>query len=189
MKNKILEEEVQKNRLGKSIKDDFEATLQERINRYMLVKPHGVIPFTPFAAASSECSRLFRDGHYYGCISLTQAVAEALTRFLCGVNSWKPDKAFEENVEKLFTRKKITYEQKKSLLKIWEKRDDYHHLNSNIESNLRKLETLAKEKLIFLVKLESEFFAFSIKNGKLIPKESKYWKQTKGRVEVFLRLD
>ncbi len=189
MKKKALEKIVEKNRIEESIRKDFEATFQERVNRYILVKPHGIIPYTPFAPASAECGRLFRDGHYYGCISLTQAVAEALVRFLCSINSWEPKKSFEENVKRLFAREKIIQKQKESLLKIWEKRDDYHHLNSAVESNLRKLEKLAKEKLILLNVLEGEIFAFSFNNGKLVPKEPKYWRQTKGMVKVFLRLD
>lgn len=189
MKKIALEKIFEKNRIEESIKENFKATFQERVNRYILIKPHGIIPCTPFASVSAECGKLFRDGHYYGCISLTQAVTEALVRFLCNINSWKPKKSFEENIKKLFTRKKITLKQKRSLLKIWEKRDDYHHLNPTIENDLRKLEELAKEKLIFLNALESEIFAFSFNNGKLAPKDPKYWKQTKGIVKVFLRLD
>ena len=172
-----------------SIRQEFEATLHNRTTRYLKVKPHGVIPPTPFSSASSECSELFRDGHYYGCISLTQAVSEALVRFLCTINEWSPTRTFEKNVKKLSTRGKIEKKQMVSLLKIWGNRDDYHHLNFTVTSDLSELENLAEQKLALFTKLEGEFFSFSSNNGKLIPKQPKYWNQTGGKVEVFLRLD
>lgn len=170
-----------------SIKQEFDATLKQKVERYLEVKPHGIIPNTPFAPASSECSRLFRDGHFYGCISLTQSVTEAIVRFLCERNGWKADKDFETNVKKLRKRGFLDPEQVESLLDIWKRRDDYHHLNPSVEKELRKLEVLAKGKLQLLNKIESEIFAFTTNNGKIVPKHPKYWTQTKSN--VFLRLD
>ena len=63
------------------MREEFEGTLSERVVRYIQVKPHEIISNTHFSAPSSECSLLFRDGHFYGCIALVQAVAEALTHF------------------------------------------------------------------------------------------------------------
>lgn len=188
MEDKI-QEKLNEKLTEESIQKEFESTLQDRVMRYLKVKPHGIIPLTPFASASSECSKLFRDGHYYGCISLTQAVSEALVMFLCKTNGWDPDRKFERNVEKLFIRGKIKEKQKVSLLKIWRNRDDYHHLNSTVASNLSELENLAKQKLVLLTKLEGEIFSFSFNDGKLIPKQQKYWNMTDGKVKVFLRLD
>ena len=44
-----------------SLRQSFEQTLSERAQRYLKIKPHGVIPFTPFAPPSSECGLLFRE--------------------------------------------------------------------------------------------------------------------------------
>ena len=44
-----------------------------------------IIPYTHFAKASSECWDMFDNAHYYGCISLTQAVAEG------GISIFKPE--------------------------------------------------------------------------------------------------
>ena len=90
-----------------------------------------------------------RDGHFYGCTALTQAVVEALVRFMCESNGWRASKQFEKNVETLSKRKFIKAELKKSLLEIWTQRNDYHHLNPNIERDWRKLEKLAKGSVIF----------------------------------------
>ena len=109
----------------------------------MKVKPLGVVPLTEFAPVSAECTFLFRDGHFYGAISLSQAIAEAIAKFLCQKNGWKPNKNFEKNVAKLQTRQFISPEMKNKFFRLWEKRDDYHHLNPNIEIDREKLEALA----------------------------------------------
>ena len=89
------------------IRDEFELTLKEKVERLLKVKPHEITASTHFAAVSHETALLFRDGHYYGCISLTQAVAEALVKFMCQRNQFKAGKDYESNVEKLFERKFI----------------------------------------------------------------------------------
>jgi len=173
-----------------SIKQEFQQTLSERVERYLQVKPHEIIPNAPFAAPSAECSLLFRDGHFYACIALVQAVAEAIVRYACDIDFGKHDKVFEKNVEKLHTRKFIDDKLQKALLKIWEKRDDYHHLNSNVNSDRDALEKLAKEKACLLVEVESEIFKFSFGNdGSIIPKYPKYWKIRGNQAKVFLKLE
>jgi len=172
------------------IKQEFEQTLSSRVERYLKVKPHGVIPWTEFAPVSAECALLFRDGHYYGSVALSQAVAEAIVKFLCSKNGWTPDKSFEKNVRKLETRQFISIILREKLLRLWEKRDDYHHLNRSIETDRQKLETLAYEKVLLLKEIESEVFAFSFVDGKLVPKCRKYWALQEDRtVPVFLRLE
>lgn len=172
-----------------SMKQEFEQTLPERVERYLQVEPHGIIPNAPFAAPSSECSLLFRDGHFYACIALVQAVAEAIVKYMCDIDFKKHDKVFEKNVEKLHTRKLIDDKLRESLLKVWDKRDDYHHLNSNVKSDRQTLENLAKEKACLLVEVESQIFEFSVANGRITPKYPKYWKISGGQAEVFLRLE
>src|SRR4030043_517770 len=173
-----------------SLKQEFEQTLPERVERYLQVKPHQIIPNAPFTVPSTECSLLFRDGHFYACIALVQAVAEAIVRYICDIDFGRHDKVFEKNVEKLYTRGFIDDKLQKALLKIWEKRDDYHHLNSNVKSDRDTLEKLAREKTCLLVEVESEIFKFSFGNdGSIILKYPKYWKITGNQAEVFLRLE
>ena len=187
MDKKTMHELIQQKQVEDSIKQEFEQTLSDRAARYLQVKPHGIIPYEHFSAASAECSLLFRDGHFYGCIALTQAVAEALVRFLCQRSSGRPTKNFEKNVQKLFVRNVISDKLKKSLLRIWEKRHDYHHLNPNVKTNRQALEKLAREKAFLLSELESELFQFTVVDGEIIPERPKYWKASGN--QIFLRLD
>jgi hypothetical protein len=189
MDEKAVHELIRKKQAEDSIRQEFEGTLADRVARYLEVKPHEIVPYTHFSAISAECSLLFRDGHYYGCIALTQAVAEALVRFLCTKNTFKPVKKFEENVRKLSTRTFISDKVKESLLKIWEGRDDYHHLNTSIENDRQTLEELAREKTRLLVEVERDVFRFTIVDCKINPENRKYWDISSDQMQVFLRLD
>ena len=189
MDEKTIHELIQKEQIKDSIRQEFEGTLADRVARYLEVKPHEIVPYTHFSAILVECSLLFRDGHYYGCIALTQAVAEALVRFLCTKNSFKPVKKFEENVGKLSTRTFISDKVKESLLKIWERRDDYHHLNTSIQNDRQTLEELSREKTRLLVEIEKEVFLFTLVDGKINPENPKYWDISGNQAQVFLRLE
>lgn len=189
MDEKTINELIQKKRLEESIRQDFEGTLADRVARYLEVKPHEIVPYTHFSTISAECSFLFRDGHYYGCIALTQAVAEALARFLCEVNFGRHYNVFEKNVEKLSTRTFISDKVKEALLKIWKRRDDYHHLNRGIESDRQTLEEVAREKTRLLVEVEKEVFRFTSVDGKINPENPKYWDISSNQAQVFLRLE
>ena len=186
----VLNNLIQQKLMEESIKQEIEQTLSLRAQRYLKVKPHGIVPDTQFASVSAECNLLFRDGHYYGCITLTQSVVEAIVRFLCQKNSWKPEKDFENNINQLLKRKFISEKLKNKFLEIWENRHDYHHLNQNIEVQRIKLEKISYEKVLLLKEIESEIFKFTTKNGKLIPENKKYWElQENGTIPVFLKLE
>jgi len=181
---------IQQKLVEDSIKQEIEQTLSLRAQRYLKVKPHGIVLYTQFAPVSAECTLLFHDGYYYGCITLAKSVAEAIVRFLCQKNSWKPGKGFENNINKLLNRDFISEKLKNKFLKIWENRDDYHHLKPNIEVQRIKLEEISYEKVLLLKEIESEIFKFSLKNGKLIPENKKYWElQKNGTIPVFLKLE
>ncbi len=171
-----------------SLRQEFEATVPDRAKRYQQVRPHGIVPNHHFAGVSAEVARLYADGHYYGCISLCQSVAEALVRFLCEKNGWRPANVLEKNLETLQRRKKITAKIRKQLLRIWRDRDDYHHLNPTIERDRAKLQILAEQKAKLLSEVESSIFRFLVKDGVLIPEQPKYWDLSGGRAKVFLRL-
>ncbi len=186
MDKEILDKLIQQKQTEDSMKQEFDQMLSERAIRYLAVKPHGIIPNTKFAAASSECSLLFRDGHFYGCIALVQAVAEALVRFLCQ-NNKTPVGEFENNLKQLFENGFITNDIRRFFLKIWERRNDYHHLNPTIETDRQELERIAKEKAKLIAEVEKEIFDFTVSmDGKIVPKEPKYWEGYDDL--VFLRL-
>jgi hypothetical protein len=190
MDEEAKRELVQRAQATNSMKQEFEQTLSERVERYLQVKPHEIIPNAPFAAPSTECSLLFRDGHFYACIALVQAVTEAIVRYACDIDFGEHDKVFEKNVEKLHTRGFIDDKVRGAMLKIWKKRDNYHHLNSSVKSDKDTLEKLAKEKARLLVEIESEIFKFSFGgDGSFNPKYPKYWKIRGNQADVFLRLE
>lgn len=181
---------VQKKMLEQSLKQEYERTLEERIRRTLEVKRHLIIPAHHFAQVSTEASILYRDGNFYGCISLIQAVAEALVKFMCQKNNFKPSNKFENNIQKLKKRGFITEDLEKRLLAIWEKRDDYHHLKPGIEREGKKLEELAKRKVELLSKVEGEVFKYSLREEKLILENPKYWnKNEKEQVIAYIRFD
>jgi len=171
------------------LRQEIEASIADRVNRCIQIKPHSIIPGTYFAPVSAEVTSLFRDGHYYGCIALAQAVAEALVRFLCQKNGFQPEKTFENNVKKLSKRGFISDDIKGFFLRIWEKRDDYHHLNNTIEQDRLKLKNYALDKVRILADTEKEIFSYTDVNGVIHPKYPKYWNIIDNQATVYLRLD
>src|SRR3989344_8599575 len=117
---------VEKAQAEDTLKQEFALTFDQRVKRYIELKPHGIIPNSHFAAVSAECQSLYRDGHFYGAISLAQSVTEALVKFLCERNGWKPNKDYEKNLEQLKTREKISPELASLFTEVWKSRDDYH---------------------------------------------------------------
>jgi len=187
--DETINKAIEKARIKDTLEQIFTLTLDQRVYRSIEVKPHGIIPNLHFAAVSAEVYELYRDGHFYGTISLTQAVAEALARFLCQKNGSKVNQNYKENIKQLKKRAQISLELATIFTKIWKGRNNYHHLNPGIEQDRQKLELLAKEKLTCLKNIEKELFAFTVNKGKLIPKYPNYWDQKNGTVPVFLRFD
>jgi len=52
---------IQQKLLEDSINQEDKQTLSLRAQRYLKVKPHGIVPYTQFAPVSAECTLLFRD--------------------------------------------------------------------------------------------------------------------------------
>lgn len=180
---------VEKAQTEDTLRQEFDLLFDQKVKRYLELRPHGIIPNSHFAAVSAECYSLYRDGHFYGAISLSQSVVEALVKFLCNKNGWKPNKDFEENVKQLISRQKINQALANIFARLWKDRNSYHHLNPNVEQERQKLESLAKSKLTDLRTIEADLFAYSINDGKMSPKHPKYWDIANGTVPVFLRFD
>lgn len=182
--------EIERDRLVNELAERCRAFAPERIDRYLKARHHGIVADTPFAPASAECIELFRDGHFYGAISLSQAVGEALVRHMCRSNQWKPAENFEENVRKLRERDFIDAAVESELLRLWEKRDDYHHLNPTVASDRTTLEELAMTKIRALGDVERFVFGWTPSEtpGAIRLLRPQYWpEKMDGRVSVFLR--
>jgi len=185
-----VEQQVERHRLIKEFEAGCQAFASERVDRYLRAQHHGIVADTPFAPASAECIDLFRDGHFYGAISLSQAVGEALVRHMCRSNHWKPAENFEENVRTLKQRDFIDDAIEAELLRLWEKRDDYHHLNPSVARDKQSLEHLALTKIRALGEIERFVFAWSPSEtpGAIRLLRPQYWPDRKeNRVGVFLR--
>ncbi len=169
-----------------SLKQEFQQSLSWRVDRYLQVSHHQMTPNMHFAPASAECILSFRDGHLYGCVAVAQAVAEAIVRFLHEKHLKKSYKNFEVSVRKLSQKGRISDSVVEALFKIWEARNDYHHLNPGVETDRERLEQLALEKLRCLAKVEGEVFSYKhAHDGAIVPDKPEYWEGSDG--EVFLR--
>jgi hypothetical protein len=174
---KSPDESLQRAHLADALRQEFDGTLAARVERYLQASHHRIVPDTSFASASAECIKLFRDGHFYGCISLSQAVGEALIRHMCQSNSWRPANNFEENVRTLRQRAFIDDAFSDLCTRLWQQRRDYHHLNPTVATDLSELETTALEKISVLANLQAWTFEYTIHDGKLRPARPQYWRQ------------
>jgi hypothetical protein len=167
-----------------------ETQLAGHIERAARTRIHGVIPNHFFSAVSSECRDVFIDGHYYGCISLAQAVAEGLARFLGDFHQVGARKDPAQRVRQLHAKRTITKSTLDAFLRIWgNDRNTFHHVNPDIPTNHTELERRPEECVNSLLEIESEVFAFDIADGKIVPKSPAYWPKTDPEhLEVFLRL-
>ena len=168
-----------------------EARFNERKTRAAHTKVQGIIPSHFFSAVSSECRELFIDGHYYGCISLAQAVAEGLSRFLGEIHSVGAKNDPPERVRRLYSTNVITKSCHDAFLQIWgNDRNTFHHVNVDIPTDPSVLAARAEECVNALYVVESEVFAFDIVNGAIVPKNRAYWpKSDPEHLQVFLRLE
>jgi len=187
------EEEVRKAirraQLEHDLKADCLSTISERVSRYLELDFTELTPNEHFASISAQCILLYRDGYFFACIALCQAVAEALVRFMCERSGFPASKVFEKNIEKL-CRREVKPDCSRLLKEIWKGRDDYHHLNSKVPTDREKLQAIAKSKLIALHDVESDVFAFEWAGGAVKLKYPKYWPKTKnGLLNTFLRFE
>lgn len=181
---------AERHRIENSIKNEVLRTLSDRADRFMQVRGTILVPDGPFAAPSVECVEQFRDGHYFGCIALTQAVLEAVIRQVWQVKfKKKPNQegSFDKNLEALHKKKFISDEWKIKLDQMWADRHSFHHLRPSVESDHRKLEESARNTLKLLNDLEKEFFGFTLRDGMLVPDHPEYWSIKEGESMAFVR--
>jgi hypothetical protein len=176
--------------IEESIREEVLRTVSDRVDRYLQVRGRVLVPAGPFAAPSVECVEQFRDGHFFGCIALTQAVLEAIIRRIWQVKFHKQpnkDGSFEKNLEALHEKKFISDEWKTKLEQMWAERHSFHHLRPSVESDRQKLESMARNTLNVLNDLEREFFGFTFREGMLVPDHPEFWSSAGGQALVFVR--
>jgi hypothetical protein len=159
------------------LRQRFEWALPDRVRRRQAAPVHAAIPAEWFAAATRECRDLYVDGHFYGTICLTQAVAEGISKFLTIRNGHRDTGNQNSRISLLVKRGVITREAYRAFKRIeGGDRNDYHHLNANIETDLTKLEARAEECVKALFEIQIEVFAFSVgEGGTMVVANPRYW--------------
>ena len=172
------------------LKADCLSTVSERATRYLELDFIKVTPNEYFSPISAECILLYRDGYFFACIALCQAVAEAIVRFLGKKNVCKASDDFNKSILLLSRRRIITPDCYKCLKEIWKDRNDYHHLNPKVPTERTKLQAIAKSKITALHNVESQVFVFEWVGGGIKPKYPKYWPENRnGLLSAFLRFE
>jgi hypothetical protein len=181
------QEFVRRELLLADLRQTCKQTIEERVDRYLEINHQGIIGNHYFAAASSECINLYRDGHFISAVMASQSVNEAILRFI----SERSGITAEDHAEimKLLIQNQIVSEPCATASeRIWGSfRNDVHHMNPMVTKIPFK--DLAKRNLQDLAVVEKEIFGVDAENLRLIPKQPKYWDiQKDGTVPVFLRL-
>lgn len=144
--------------------------------RHLRAKVHDIIPHEFFSAASAECKEMYVTGCFYGCITLCQSVAEGLSKFLAEKNGVRVKNGFTARVGRLKQEGVISEVAADAFDTVHsEDRDAFHHLNNDVEQDHKKLEARALECLDALYTVESEVFAYDLQEGRIKPKNKKYW--------------
>lgn len=156
----------------------FEASLEACFNRAQRVPVLNVIPGEFFSRGSYECREFFIEGHFVGCVSLCQGVAEGLSRFLVSVKGIHVQKMDDHRSRySLLWRNKIITDKSRDSFKALhgDDRNDFHHFNESLLTDYRALEQRAEEALRALVDIESDVFSHTFESGKIVPKYPEFW--------------
>ena len=173
--------------LKKGMREALEQTIEIRVERYLEVAHQGIIPNHHFGAASSECIELYRDGYLLSAVMVSQSVAEGIWRLVLERNQIQPDVDRPAVAAALVERKIISTEGAAAFGRIWRSfRNDVHHMNASVGAV--PFRELARRNMVDLAAIESEIFAFTFSNGKLVPLQPRYWDlQADGTTSAFLR--
>jgi hypothetical protein len=137
---------MDKDQLREHMRAAFEASLSQRLARSSRVNLQNIIPSHWFSAAASECQSMFIAGYFYGAICVAQAYVESLSKYLgeaYGVrgNPNDPTKRWE----KLMAEKIVGASVRNAALAVLSDRNDFHHLNKEVEQDYQKLEQRAAD--------------------------------------------
>jgi hypothetical protein len=175
-------------RVRLDIRQEFENTLEQRVQRFLEIAHQGVIAGEHFGPASAECLRLYRDGHFISAVMVSQAVAEALFRFVLERNTLRLENDRPAVAPILVERGILSQTAADAFVRIWRSfRGDVHHLNPKVTTEIPFPE-LAKRNVTDLAMVERELFEVAFDNGRILPKQPKYWDlRPDGTAAVYLR--
>ena len=182
-------------RARESIEAECKGSIEEKIDRYLEIEHQEIIGGHYFAAASSECLHLYRDGYFIGAVMMSHEINEGIIKFVSERNSIErankkgSTKTIEDLINELKEKNIISEACGDASMHIWKSyRNDIHHMNPTIaEINFKML---AKKNLLSLTRIEKEIFRVQYKNGAIIPAQPRYWDiRGDGTTQVYLRID
>lgn len=172
--------------IEQNLRSSFEHKLEKMIERRLKIKLQQIVPIHYFSFALIECRDMYVAGHFYGCITLCQSVAEGLSKFLVAKSQQpllangqktREGKDFEDRVRRLRAADVISAAAERAFLLVHaDDRNHFHHLNVQIQTDREKLETRAEECFRALSAVESEVFEAGWNNeGKLVVARPHLW--------------
>lgn len=167
-----------RHRIEASIKNEVLRTQSDLASRFLQVHGTVRVPDGPFAAPLIECVEQFQDGHYFGCIALSQAVLEAIIGHIWQIKLKKKpnqESRFDKNLEALHKKKLLSDEWMTKLAQMWADRHAVYYFRPSAESDQQKIEEAARNALKMLKDLDREFFEFSVRDGMVVPAHPEYW--------------
>jgi hypothetical protein len=175
-----------RNELKRAMQEDLERSLDQRVERYLEVQHQGIIASHHFAAASSECIDLYRDGYFLSAVMVSQAVTEGIWRFVLDRNSLAYDRDRSAQAATLSQQGVLSADCAAAFERIWRSfRNDVHHMNPSVSAV--PFRDLAKRNLADLATIERELFAVTFDAGRMSAVQPKYWDIRDGKVHVALR--
>lgn len=176
-----------RNYVEQCLRDEFEKSFSERLDRYLEFDLSFAGPSHHFALPILECRQMYAAGHFYGCISLIQSVAEGIIRF---VLSRHPEITVDDPTDYSKVLHALHREKESPIVshetfvefgeirgphKKREDRNSFHHLLEDIELDPKRLEARAKQCMKALLKIEGDFFGHTYHEGRLVLKNQIYW--------------
>ncbi len=180
----------------------FEGKLDQIVERTAsLERLPSFLPNTHFAPPACEARQMYRMGYYYGCIMVSQATAEALARHIAKAKQLPASYSIEqdrrsggvsqaERIEYMKQQKVISNRAFKHFRRILNhKRNSFHHMNSDVPAETKKLETMAFECVASLYSIEGAFLGFA-RDGKVVVNDRELWNvEPDGTVAGFIDLE
>jgi len=169
------------------LKSRFETTFEERVQRAIDVRPQAIVPHHHFTWASMECIYLYRDGYFIATAMATQALNEGLIRFIAERNGIPPNQDLCDLAALFLTQNIVSAACADAMRRLLSSfRNDFHHLNPSISKV--PVQDIARRNIEDISAIEKEVFEHSYENGKINPKQGKYWDVTpQGTILVSLR--
>lgn len=187
-KNSEAQRNMKRTLLKEGLQSELDQTIEQRLDRYMEIDHQGIIGNHHFAAASSECINLYRDGYYISAVMVSQAVNEGIVKFVAERTGIKEKKEHSDLMDEFVKKGIMSLGCAQASKQIWSSfRNDVHHMNPKVASI--PFQQLARRNLQDLATVEKEIFGADFSDGKLVPHHPEYWDvQKDGTVPVFLRL-